>query len=222
MSKWVLWGTTITHFIFNHFGASNIAMVAVWALLAAVTGKYEIFLYATSFTHYLIYISTYHMRDGGLDLHSYGEFKRNCVFWKSFALSQAFGIYAYHHLNAEWTGIDTNQVDYASLAMIATGFALSSAATAALGWDRTYFGWELGALSGKFITTWPYGPRGIPHPMIAGGVLAWLGFYKLAAMTASFPYLALGHVALYLTHMAQEHLAIYHTGEIQKHGEKTA
>ena len=43
--------------------------------------------------------------------------------------------------------------------------------------------------------------------MIVGGVLAWLGFYKYAAMTSAFPLLALGHVALYLTHMAQEHLA---------------
>merc|ERR1719231_817480 len=145
----------------------------------------------------------------GLEAISYGEFKRNCVFWKSLALMQAFSLYFLYF-----------ELDVISLVMMAAGFALSSAATSALGWDRTYFGWELGFLPPKFVTTWPYGPKGIPHPMIVGGVTAWLGIMKLAPLRTAFPYLALGHVVLYLTHMAQEHAAIYATGLIQKDGKE--
>ena len=129
------------------------------------------------------------------------------MFWKGLALAQALSLYCYYF---EW--------DPMSLALMIGGFGLTSAATAALGWDRTYFGWELGFLGHDFVTKWPYGPRGIPHPMIVGGVMTWMGVYKLAPLRAAFPYLALAHVGLYLIHMAQEHLAIFATGKIQSNG----
>jgi hypothetical protein len=205
MAKQVLIGTELTLRIQKHLGMNNVAMVVIFGTVAALFGNYSLFLYATSYVHYCIYISTYYHRAGGLEAISYGEFQRNCVFWKTLALVQAFSLYLLHF-----------ELDVISLVMIVAGFSLSSAATAALGWDRTYFGWELGYLPGKFITTWPYGPNGVPHPMIVGGVLGWLGIFKMAALRANYPYLALGHVALYLVHMAQEHMAIYANGLIQK------
>jgi len=222
MSYWVLYGTMITHWTQNFFGFNNIAMVAILAGIATYAGKYEIFLYSTSYIHYCIYICTYYHRADGVAKISYGEFKRNCVFWKMFAVTQAFAIYAYNLTtkNGLNSSFDVDKLDYASLLMIVTGFSLASAAANALGWDRTYFGWELGHLPGKFITDWPYGPRGVPHPMIVGGVLGWAGLHKLEGLRLDYPYLALGHIALYLAHMAQEHLAIYANGKIQKEVKK--
>lgn len=211
MAKQVLLGTEITFRIQNHFGMNNLAMVLIFGAVAAACNSYTLFLYCTSWVHYSIYISTYYHREQGLEAVSYGEFQRNVVFWKTLALVQAFGLYFAHF-----------ELDLLSLGMIVAGFSLASAATAALGWDRTYFGWELGYLPGKFITTWPYGPNGVPHPMIVGGVCGWLGIYKLATLRAAYPYLALGHVALYLIHCTQEHMAIYANGKIQKEGQEKA
>jgi len=211
MAKQVLIGTELTFRVQNHLGMNNVAYCVVMAALAAFTGSYEVFLYSTSFVHYTIYISTYYHREEGGQAISWGEFKRNALFWKSLALAQAGILYLLHF-----------ELDVLSLLMCTAGFGLSMAATNALGWDRTYFGWELGFLEPKFITAWPYGPKGVPHPMIVGGVLAWLGIMKLAPLRAAFPYLALGHIVLYLVHMAQEHMAIYATGKIQTEGSEKA
>jgi len=209
MAKQVLIGTELTFRVQNHFGMNNLAYCVVMAVIAALAGDYSIFLYSTSFVHYTIYIATYYHRDMGMEKLSYGEFQRNCLFWKTLALGQAFLLYAANF-----------HLDLVSLAMMAAGFGLSSAATAALGWDRTYFGWELGKLEPKFVTQWPYGPRGIPHPMIVGGVLAWAGMFKFGPLREAYPYLALGHITLYLVHMAQEHMAIYANGLIQSEGKQ--
>lgn len=80
-------------------------------------------------------------------------------------------------------------------------------ATNALGIDRTYFGAELGLLPPKWITQFPYGY--IPHPMIVSQVFALLGLHKAAHFRADWPYVIPVHVALYMTHMLQEHFDIY-------------
>ena len=69
--------------------------------------------------------------------------------------------------------------------MCATGFGLASLAASALGVDRTYFGWELGVCDGEYVQRFPYGV--IPHPMIVGGALGWLGFHALPAFRQAFP-----------------------------------
>jgi len=194
MAKQVIIGTELTYRTQVHLGFNNIAYVALAAVVALFFQSYTVFLCATSFIHYGLYISHYHCRNIGVDAISFGEFKRNCLFWKSLALIQAACLYAVYF-----------KVDPISIALILGGFGLSSAATASLGWDRTYFGWELGFLKAEEVTAWPYGSWGIPHPMIVGGVLGWLGIYQLAPLTMAYPYLALTHIGLYVIHMAQEH-----------------
>lgn len=91
--------------------------------------------------------------------------------------------------------------------MICIGYGLSVAATNALGIDRTYFAAELGLLEPKWITQFPYGY--IPHPMIVSQIIALIGIHKASHFRADWPYVIPVHVALYLTHMLQEHFNIY-------------
>ena len=151
-----------------------------------------------------MYIATYHQREGV----AFGLFKRDALLYKSLALAQAGALYA--------ARVELARPDWASLGVMGAGFALASLATEALGWDRTYFGWELGAIEGEFVTKFPYGT--IPHPMIVGGITGWAGFHMLAAFRADYPWLVPTHVAMYLIHCTQEHLAIYSTGKIQSAG----
>ena len=121
------------------------------------------------------------------------------------ALAQALAQYA--------TLADLRRPDYVSLALLAVGFGLASLAAYRLGVDRTYFGWELGETHGECVLRFPYGA--IPHPMILGGCLGWLGFHKLAAFRDAWPCYAPLHVALYLAHAAQEHLAVHSNGKLR-------
>lgn len=207
MAKQVIVSTNLYFRIQCYLGINNLAYVFACGVVSYLCSSYTVFLGATSFVHYCIYMSTYYHRSLGVEGINYGEFKRNAMFHKGIAMSQAFSWYAYHTFQAGFDPI--------SIAMIVLGFGLAGAASTALGWDRTYFGWELGFLPPKYITAWPYGPNGVPHPMIVGGIIGWLGIHKLAAMRAAFPYLVPCHVVLYLVHLTQEHFAIYSTGKLQ-------
>merc|ERR1712146_463231 len=151
-----------------------------------------------SFVHYFRYISTYYVRK---DI-DFGSFKRDVLLFKSIALAQLFNLYAVQPLRN-----GTFEIDVLSIAMIVTGYGLSSMATNALGIDRTYFGVELGLLEPKWIASFPYGF--IPHPMITSQVLALLGFFKAVHFRQSVPWLVPVHVILYLIHMMQEEFEIY-------------
>merc|ERR1712146_361552 len=151
-----------------------------------------------SFVHYFRYISTYYVRK---DI-DFGSFKRDVLLFKSIALAQLFNLYAVQPLRN-----GTFEIDVLSIAMIVTGYGLSTMATNALGIDRTYFGVELGLLEPKWVTQFPYGV--IPHPMITSQVFALLGFFKAAHFRAVNPWVVPVHVTLYLTHMLQEEFDIY-------------
>ena len=157
----------------------------------------------------MCYIATYHARaplpPRALPV-AFGLFKRDAMLFKSLALAQAAVAFARHFT------FSVDGADWLALALMAAGFGLSSAATLALGVDRTYFGWELCAVKGEHVVRWPYGT--VPHPMILGSVTAWLGFHKLAAFRADLPWFVPLHVALYTVHAVQEHLAIHSTGKL--------
>jgi hypothetical protein len=179
-------------------GLRNLFYLATVTALAYVTNCYEVFLVLTSYVHYFRYISTFYVRK---DI-DFGSFKRDVLLFKSMALAQLFYMYVVLPIQN-----GTFSLDFVSLAMIATGYAVSMMATKALGIDRTYFGVELGLMEPKWVTEFPYGV--IPHPMITSQVFALLGFHKAAHFRSAHPWVVPVHVILYLTHMLQEEFNIY-------------
>jgi len=178
------------------FGQRNIIYLGLLASLWWVTGCYEVFFFLTSYSHYFRYISTFYVRRG-ID---FGSFKRDVLLFKTLALTQLFYQYFF-------PATLPFQVDLISIAMIASGYAVSVMATNAIGLDRTYFGSELGLVEPKWISQFPYGY--IPHPMIVSQMWALLGFYKAKHFRLDFPYAVPIHLVLYFIHMMQEHFDFY-------------
>lgn len=167
-------------------GLNNVFLAAFYYL----AGKYvhpRFFMCATSFTHYCMYIATYHYRHRI----NFGVFKRNVLFFKTIALT---------HLC--WNYLTHFTYDPVSMAMLVVGYGLSTAATVALGFDQTYFGVELGVMKPNFVGGFPY--NCVPHPMIVGSMIGLLGFHKMASFRAELPYLVPVHCLMYMTHMIQE------------------
>ena len=139
--------------IFNSFesvvGWGNIPILISFASLSILLQSYTIFFYCTSFFHYFIYISTYHEATRPTTSVAYGAFKRDALLYKSLALAQAALQYIIR--------FDFSAPDVASLALLVGGFGLATLATSRLGVDRTYFGWELGEITGECVLKFPYG-----------------------------------------------------------------
>lgn len=207
----VIIGTTIFNNIETVVGWGNLAILSTLGAAALLARSYTLFFYATSFLHYLVYISTYSYRQPHATGIAFGAFKRDALLFKTLALVQA----TVQYLTLPPTAL-ANQPHALSLALFAGGFGLGALATAALGVDRTYFGWELGQIRGSHVQRFPYGV--IPHPMIIGGMLGWLGFHALPAFRAAHPYYAPLHVALYAAHAMQEHSSIHMTGLLAQAG----
>ena len=85
---------------------------------------------------------------------------------------------------------------------MAAGFALSIAATRALGTERTYYGFELAALPPKRITSFPYSLTA--HPMLIGSMLAFGGTLLDGAFLRAWWPLGVLHVALSLSIILME------------------
>ena len=203
MAEFVLLGTLIFNNWEKYVGWANVCYLTFMGTCALFTQSYSTFFFATSFYHYFVYAATYHQRTNI----AFGAFKRDALLYKSLALTQAFIQYVYR--------FDYSAPDFVSLGLIALGFGLAAMATKALGVDRTYFGWELGEITGGYVSSgFPYGV--IPHPMIVGGIIGWLGIHKLDAFREAWPMYVPLHVCLYICHAAQEHLSVHSTGLIQK------
>ncbi|XP_075264781.1 uncharacterized protein LOC142356913 [Convolutriloba macropyga] len=190
----VLAGTQTMFMTQQYLGFPNLVYVAACALIDAfVLPGRNFFLISTSFIHYCMYIANFYRRYGLC----HGIFVRNVIFFKIVAISQLAVMY-----------VRNFEFDPISIALLVLGYGLSSAAAAAIGLDRTYFGSEMGIYKPKWISGFPYS-LGIPHPMIVGSITGLLGFYKLAGIREAFPWLVPVHVALYTTHCLQEHFEIH-------------
>lgn len=211
-SKFMAWQVIFFTDVFNSFevkiGWANICYLTLVTALSLAFRSYGVFFCATSFAHYFVYTSTYHQRK---DI-AFGAFKRDALLYKTLALVQA----GFQFL----TLFDYSKPDYIALGLLVSGFGLATLAASRLGVDRTYFGWELGEISGDYVARFPYGV--IPHPMILGGVIGWLGFHKLDAFRAAWPIYVPLHVALYTAHAVQEHFAIHTTGKLVSEGTATS
>lgn len=122
---------------------------------------------------------------------------RACLALQTVAFAQLAALY-YAHVDASQT---------VSLALVASGLALSTCALARLGLTRAYFGSEMGLVEPKRVGAFPYNV--LPHPMALGSLVALGGVQLLPGVCAHAPWLVPTHVALTLLHLAQEVLDIH-------------
>jgi len=182
----VLITTTTVHTTEEWLGWNNVAFMCTLAMLSKHIHP-AFFITATSFIHYCKYIATYYYRDV-----AFGTFKRDAMFFKLISVSQL----AYHYLA-------NFQFDIISLALIFGGYGIATAATFAIGIDRTYFGAELGLMPVKWVNKFPY--THVPHPMILGACAGLLGIMKMEGIRNALPFYILPlHMCFYLAHCAQE------------------
>lgn len=186
-ANWVLWTTKFFEHLERLVGCNNLAYVAVLGLLSLVFRNPQLFLFGTSYVHYLIYIATFANRENV----AYGKFVRNVVLFKGLALTQLVACYLYYF---EWNLL--------SLAMIVGGFGIAGIACARLGKERTYFGVELGRCAPTKVQSFPYNV--LPHPMILGSMIGLVGFGLLPGIRHNFPWLVPLHLLFYLVHLGQE------------------
>lgn len=164
--------------------ASAAFVLAVIAIAAAGRSPATA-VYALSGWHYLLYFLAYYYGDVPPAV-----FRRDAVLMKTVALAALAAAYA------------SAPVDIASLAVIAAGFLLNTAAAAALGTERTYYGHELAGLAPRHITAFPYSLTA--HPMLYGNVLAFGGTLLNEAFRDAWWPLAAAHVALNLGLLGME------------------
>jgi uncharacterized protein (DUF433 family) len=94
--------------------------------------------------------------------------------------------------------------DVPGVLLAIAGFSITILATMRLGFVRTYFGSELGFVKAKWIEAFPYGY--IPHPMIAGQLIAFgsILYWWQASLTTETLALLVAHMTCYTVHMIQE------------------
>ena len=191
---YVLFTTKVVAVTCHSVGFNNLVFLLGVACFSYYTQNYSFLLYSTSFIHYGIYVGTFWYRNRV----NYGGFVRDAVLYKACSWLHL----CYHYTAHVWNGYSKGDVDTTSFAMVIVGLIVSSAATYAIGWERTYFGEELGHCEHLRVKSFPYSLG--HHPMICGGILTLLGFHKLDSFRQTFPFLIPIHVFLYGFHLLQE------------------
>jgi len=113
-------------------------------------------VYALSFWHYFVYWLGYLFCAAPL-----ASFKRDAIMMKSVAM----GILGWAFLSGA--------PDPLSVTVMTLGFALNTYAAMIMGSDRCYYGYEIGGLPGRRITSFPYSITA--HPMLIGNIVAFAG-----------------------------------------------
>ena len=170
----ILATTKLNTFIVQYVGWWNMVYVAVAWCLGPV-----LFLIATSFRHYMLYMATYQWREEV----DFGIFVRDAKFFK---------MLAWLHIGCRLPALSWWVIP------VLIGLSITLLATWRLGTVRTYFGAELGIVEPKRITSFPYG--WIPHPMIIGQLVS---LAYLPTLTQD-QWLVPCHGILYYAHMIQE------------------
>jgi protein-S-isoprenylcysteine O-methyltransferase Ste14 len=157
-------------------------LVTAWVGLG---GNRALAICLLSFWHYYFYWLAYFFGAVRLDI-----FKRDAITMKAVSLIALGLVYL------------SFPPDAVSLAVVAAGFLLNSAAARALGSDRTYYGREVAGLPMRQVTAFPY--SWISHPMLVGNIAAFGGTMINAGFREHWWPLAAAHVALNLGLLVME------------------
>ncbi len=151
--------------------------VAAIVSAAAYDSSITVAIYALSFWHYYVYWLAYLFRAAPL-----AAFKRDAIIMKSVSIAVLGGAFF------------SATPDYLSLSVVTLGFSLNAYAAMKLGSDRSYYGYEIGGLPYRRITSFPYSMTA--HPMLIGNIVAFSGTLLNAGFREHWWPLALGHVAM--------------------------
>ncbi|WP_182867557.1 methyltransferase [Stieleria mannarensis] len=190
-ARWVLAWTRLFEQTVRFVGWTNLAYVTIALLISAVVGEAAVFLAATSFVHYAIYIGTLQERTPV----SFGTFRRDAMFFKTVSMSLLLALYAMHF-----------DRDFGALTLVIGGFALAGYAAQVLGMRRTLFSAELGFDPPERIKRFPFGT--IPHPMIIGAMTGIGGMALSEGFRDHYGWLIAGHLVCYAIVLVHE---IWHT-----------
>lgn len=156
---------------------AGLVFIVAMLALGLLGGQWTVVILALSFWHYLIYALAFVPRRVPLRV-----FERDAVLMKAASLA-AFG----------WVYLGAG-LDLVSLVVVGVGLLFNLSAAAALGTDRTYYGYELASLPPKRITAFPYSVMG--HPMLIGNMVAFAGTLLHGEFRAEWWALAVLHVVL--------------------------
>lgn len=134
-------------------------------------------VYTLSFWHYYLYWLAY--RQGAAPI---ATFKRDAVLTKGVALALLAAAYL------------SQPIAPLSLTIVLSGFGLNALAARVLGADRTYYGYELGAVPAQRVTAFPYSY--VSHPMLVGNIAAYAGTLLSAEFRQAWWPLACAHLTL--------------------------
>ena len=140
------------------FPLLTLLFVVLVLIIANNTDRWALAVYALSFWHFPVYALAILWRKIPQD-----RFIRDGVLVKGISLA-AFGLVL-------WETVPS----ILSAMVMAIGFLFNFTAARALGTARTYYGYELGVLPAKRITSFPYSISWVRHPMLAGNMLAYAG-----------------------------------------------
>lgn len=152
---------------------------------AYLDGRTTVAICALSFWHYYLYWLAYFF--GAVPLRT---FKRDAMAMKIVALVVLGAAYL------------AAPLDVLSLVVVAAGFLLNAVAAAALGSDRTYYGYEVAGLPPHRSSAFPYSL--MAHPMLAGNIAAFGGTMINADFREHWWPLACAHVAMNLGLLVME------------------
>ncbi len=168
-------------------GWTNLAYVATAMLLSVAFGNVTIWIAATSFVHYAIYVGTLQERTPV----SFGTFRRDAMFFITLVMTQLLGLYAWNF-----------EHQYGSLALVVAGFALAGYAAHVLGMRRTLFSAELGFDAPQRVDRFPYGTIG--HPMILGAMIGIGAMAFAEGFRNDYGWLIAAHIACYAMVLVHE------------------
>jgi hypothetical protein len=156
---------------------SAACLIGMMLLTSRLGGLPALAVYGLSFWHYIFYWWAY--RHGAVQP---AKFRRDAMLMKSAALTALASTY----LAQPW--------HWNSALVIGTGFMLNLVAALVLGNTRSYYGWELGDLPQRRVTSLPYSV--MPHPMLLGNMVAFGGTLLHPGFRQAWWPLAVLHVAL--------------------------
>lgn len=167
-----------------------LVFIAFFALIRLFSPDNVLLIYALSYSCHVVNLQAFIGRR-----YAAGAFAAHSVMLRTVALA-TLGVLMIPYLG--------RGLEPLALIPFGAGVALQLASLRALGFERTYYGAELGQISPEWIVRFPYGY--LSHPMAIGACLQFAGLYLLTpAFNADYPFLVPGHVALTVVTAVVEH-----------------